>query len=140
MKLVNNLLSCAQRLLTFEGMALAAEERHRTADCGRDSPDQRWEEWVPRAGHGAAHPRRESRVGCTLGLAHKDVRLACELGVDSEVPMFFGNLTRELYQLCAAEMGRDAKVDTAALVVDRLASTHVVPPRSGRVSPAPRVV
>jgi 3-hydroxyisobutyrate dehydrogenase len=46
--------------------------------------------------------------------------------------MFFGNLTRELYQLYAAEMGRDAKVDTAALVVDRLASTHVVPPRPGK--------
>jgi 3-hydroxyisobutyrate dehydrogenase len=66
-------------------------------------------------------------VGFTLGLAHKDVRLACQLGIDSEVPMFFGNLTRELYQLCIREMGRDATVDSAALVVDRLASTHVVP-------------
>jgi 3-hydroxyisobutyrate dehydrogenase len=65
-------------------------------------------------------------VGFTLGLAHKDVRLACQLGVDSEVPMFFGNLTRELYQLCMGEMGRDATVDAAALVFDRLAHTRVV--------------
>ena len=42
--------------------------------------------------------------------------------------MFFGNLTRELYQVCIAEMGRDAEVDSAALVVDRLAGT-MVPPR-----------
>jgi 3-hydroxyisobutyrate dehydrogenase len=128
MKLVNNLLSCAQRLLTFEGTALAAKNgiEPRTAveillaSGGRNG----FLEQVmgPHVVNG------ELGAGFTLGLAHKDVRLACQLGLDSEVPMFFGNLTRELYQLCISELGRDAKVDTAALVVDRLARTQVVPP------------
>ena len=131
MKLVNNLLSCAQRLLTFEGMALAAkngiEPRAAVeillASGGRNG----FLEQVmgPHVING------NLEAGYTLGLAHKDVRLACELGIESEVPMFFGNLTRELYGLYAAEMGRDAKVDSAALVVDRLASTHVVPSPHG---------
>ena len=38
-----------------------------------------------------------------------------------------GNLTRELYQMCISQMGAAAQVHTAALVMDRLAGTHVVP-------------
>jgi 3-hydroxyisobutyrate dehydrogenase len=68
-------------------------------------------------------------TGFTLGLAHKDLRLACELGVESGVPMFLGNLARELYQMHINEMGYDTKVDAAALVVDRWAGTHLVPPQ-----------
>ena len=133
MKLVNNLLSCTQRLLTFEGMALAAKNGIEpraaveilTASGGRNA----FLEQVmgPRVLNG------DLGTGFTLGLAHKDVRLACELGLASEVPMFFGNLTRELYQVCIAEMGRDAEVDSAALVVDRLAGTQLVPPRRPEV-------
>ena len=134
MKLVNNLLSCAQRLLTFEGMALAAkngiEPRAAVEILLTSGGRNGFLEQVM----GPHILNGNLEAGYTLGLAHKDVRLACELGIDSEVPMFFGNLTRELYRLCAAEMGRDAKVDSAALVMDRLASTQVVPPRSRRVS------
>lgn len=67
-------------------------------------------------------------VGFTLGLMHKDMRLACDLGAASEVPLFFGSITRELYQMCISEMGPQAQGHTAALVMDRLAGTHVVPP------------
>jgi 3-hydroxyisobutyrate dehydrogenase len=132
MKLVNNLLSGAQRLLTLEGMALAAKNGIEpgtavevlTAGGGRNAYLE--QAMGPRVIHG------DLGVGFTLDLAHKDVRLACQLGVDSEVPMFFGNLTRELYQLCIREMGREATVDAAALVVDRLAETNIVPgDRSG---------
>jgi 3-hydroxyisobutyrate dehydrogenase len=59
---------------------------------------------------------------------HKDMRLACDLGSASGVPLLFGNLARELYQICISEKGADAQVHTAALVMDRLAGTHVVPP------------
>jgi 3-hydroxyisobutyrate dehydrogenase len=75
-------------------------------------------------------------VGFTLGLMHKDVRLACQLGVDLGVPMLFGNLTREFYQICMNEMGASAEVNTAALVIDRLAGTRVVP---AAANPAARV-
>ncbi|MCG7400364.1 NAD(P)-dependent oxidoreductase [Caballeronia zhejiangensis] len=126
-KLVNNMLSAAQRLLTFEGMALAVKN-------GID-PQRACEILV--AG-GAKNAFMEKFMapnilkgklasGFTLGLMHKDVRLACQLGSDSGVPMFFGNLTREFYQMCIGERGSEAQVHTAALVMDRLAGTHVVP-------------
>jgi 3-hydroxyisobutyrate dehydrogenase len=70
--------------------------------------------------------------GFTLGLMYKDVRLACQLGSDSEVPLFFGSLTREFYQMCIREMGAEAQVHSAALVIDRLAGTQVVPVHSKR--------
>ena len=126
-KLVNNLLSTAQRLLSFEGVALAAKN-------GVD-PEAAVKILLASGGRNAFLEKRMSPAvisgqlacGFTLGLAHKDVRLACQLGIDSGVPMLFGNLTREFYQMCISELGRDAEVDTAALVVDRLAGTHVVP-------------
>lgn len=126
-KLVNNLLSCAQRLLSFEAMALAAKNGvdPKTATAilvaggGRNA-------YLEKA-MGSRILEGKLNAGFTLGLAHKDVRLACQLGIDSEVPMFFGNLARELYQSCIADMGRDAQVDTVGLMVDRLSGTAVVP-------------
>jgi 3-hydroxyisobutyrate dehydrogenase len=126
-KLVNNMMSGVQRLLTLEAIALAAKN-------GVD-PRKAVEILMTSGGRNAylekvMGPRvvdGKLFIGFTLGLAHKDVRLACHLGESSGVPMFFGNLARELYQMCLNEMGGDAQVDTAALIVDRMAGTHVVP-------------
>ncbi len=65
--------------------------------------------------------------GFTLDLLYKDVRLATQLGVDSGVPLFFGNLAREFYQMCINQMGGATQVNSAALVIDRLAGTQMVP-------------
>jgi 3-hydroxyisobutyrate dehydrogenase len=127
-KLVNNLLSCTQRLLTFEAVSLAAKNgmdpqtavEILTAGGGRNAYLEKI--------MAARVLQGKLGIGFTLGLAHKDVRLACQLGIESGVPMFFGNLTRELYQTYVSEMGAGAQVDTAALVVDRLSGTQVVPP------------
>lgn len=124
-KLVNNLLSNAQRILTLEAMALATKngvDPHRAqrilaASGGRNGYIEKVLGPVVLDG--------DLAVGFTLGLAHKDVRLACQLGADSQVPMLFGNLTREIYQGLVNELGGDAQVDTAALAVDRLSGTHV---------------
>jgi 3-hydroxyisobutyrate dehydrogenase len=126
-KLVNNLLSATQRLLTFEAVALAA----------KNGVEPRTAVEILMAGGGKnAYLEKimgplvldgKLGTGFTLGLAHKDLRLACELGIESAVPMFFGNLARELYQLHISEMGDNTKVDGAALAVDRLAGTRVVP-------------
>jgi 3-hydroxyisobutyrate dehydrogenase len=70
------------------------------------------------------------RADFTLGLAHKDVRLACQLGIDSGVPLYFGNLTRVLYQSTINVLSPDAKVDSAVAVMERLADTHIMPPGS----------
>lgn len=126
-KLVNNMLSAAQRMLTFEGVALAAKN-------GID-PQRACEILLSGGAKNAflekfmvSHILKGNlSPGFTLGLMHKDVRLACDLGSSSGVPMFYGNLTRELYQMCISEMGPGAQVHTAALMVDRLAGTQVVP-------------
>jgi 3-hydroxyisobutyrate dehydrogenase len=42
--------------------------------------------------------------------------------------MLFGNLVKEFFQVCMNDMGRGEEANAAALVMDRLARTHVVPP------------
>ena len=126
MKLVNNVISCAQRALTLEALSLGAKNGI--------APEKAIE--ILRSG-GASNAflvNRASEVvkghmnaGFSVGLAHKDVRLACQLGADSGVPMLYGSLTRELYQMCINEVGRDSKVDTVALVMNRLAGTAMTP-------------
>jgi 3-hydroxyisobutyrate dehydrogenase len=125
-KLVNNMLSGAQRLLTFEAMALAAKSgiAPQTA-CAILSAGGARNAFLERSMSAVIHGQLE--VGFTLGLMHKDVRLACELGNDLGVPMFFGNLAREIYQMCISELSHTAEVNMAALVMDRLAGTQVVP-------------
>jgi 3-hydroxyisobutyrate dehydrogenase len=125
-KLVNNMLSSAQRLLTFEGLALAAKNGV--------APRTALEILMSSGGRSAYLEKRGAEVlngnlvaNFTLGLAHKDVRLACQLGVDSGVPLLLGNLTREIYQMCLNERGAQAQVDTAALVFDRLSGTQIIP-------------
>ncbi|MBM7365417.1 NAD(P)-dependent oxidoreductase [Gordonia hydrophobica] len=103
-KLVNNMLSGAQRLLTLEGVALAAKNgidptratEILTAGGGRNVF---LEKFMPRVIDGALAP------GFTLGLLLKDLRLVCELGSASGVPMFLGDLTRDLYQWHVNELG-----------------------------------
>ena len=139
-KLANNLLSMATRLLSLEAVALAARNgvAPKTvvdillASGGRNAYLERM--LGPRVLQGKLN------VGFTLGLAHKDVRLACKLGQDTGVPMFFGNIARDLYQVCIAEMGAESQVDTAALVFDRLAGTQIVPADNdlGAATPLPR--
>lgn len=126
-KLVNNLISGAQRLLTLEAVSLAA----------KNGVDPRIAQEILVTG-GARNayldkifgPRvlnGDLNVGFTLGLMHKDVRLACDLARVSNAPSFFGGLTRELYQVCIAENGADAQVETAALLAERWAGTQIVP-------------
>lgn len=63
----------------------------------------------------------------TLGLMHKDVRLPLQMASDSGMPMFFGSSAREFYQMCINELGADAQVHAAALVIDRIVGTRVAP-------------
>ena len=65
--------------------------------------------------------------GFTMGLMHKDVHLACQLGSGTGVPMFMGALTQQIYEVGIAEIGRDAPVHHLALWMDRIAGCQVVP-------------
>jgi 3-hydroxyisobutyrate dehydrogenase len=126
-KLVNNLLSGSQRLLTMEAVALAAKNGIAPeAACtilmsGGANNAFLQKSMAPHVIRGNISP------GFTLGLMHKDVRLACRMASDSGMPMFFGSTALEFYQMCINEMGADAQVHAAALVVDRIAGTRVVP-------------
>lgn len=128
MKLVNNLISGVQRLLTFEGVALAAKngvEPQQALDIlmgggGRNAYMEKI--YGPKVLQGDLNP------GFTLALAHKDMRLACDLARSSGAPAFLGGVARELLQVGIAENGADAQVDTMALLIDRWAGTQTVPP------------
>jgi 3-hydroxyisobutyrate dehydrogenase len=127
-KLANNLLFAATRLLTLEVLALAAKngvDPAKTAEILRAGSARSLflERVVPNILAG------QLASGFTFRLLHKDVSLATKLAHESGIPMLFGNLVREFYQLCINEMGRDAQVNSAALVIDRMAGTHVVPER-----------
>lgn len=127
-KLVNNVILAGERALTLEAVALAAkngiEPATAAAILGAGGARNGFIETHLKDGV----VRGKLDVGFTLGLMLKDVRLACKLASDSGVPLLHGALTREFFQLCVNEMGSQAQLDTAALVVDRMAGTHVVPP------------
>jgi 3-hydroxyisobutyrate dehydrogenase len=126
MKLVNNMLSAAQRLASMEALSLAAKngiEPQRACEIllAGGARNAFLEKAMPAVLKGDLAP------GFTLALMHKDVRLGCDLGASSGVPLFYGNLTREMLQMSISELGAQAQVNEPALMFDRLAGTHVVP-------------
>jgi len=129
MKLVNNVLSAAQRLATMEAVSLAAKNGiEPRAACeillSGGARNAFIDKGMPAILKGDLSP------GFTLALMHKDVRLACDMASASGVPLFFGNLTREMLQLSISELGPQAQVNEPARMFDRLAGTQVVPPSS----------
>ena len=126
-KLVNNLISHSQRLLTQEGMALAvkngvAPERAAEILLAGGARNAYMERILkPRVLKGRL------KVGFTLGLAEKDVKLACELGQASGVPMPFGALASGLYHEMVAENGYGAEVETSGLITQARAETRYIP-------------
>ena len=129
-KLANNLLFAATRLMTLEAVALAAKngvEPRRMVEIMLKGSSRNFfmeHAMVPRILSG------QLDGGFSLKLLHKDVRLATQLGLASDVPLLLGNLVREFYQLCIAEVGADAPANAAALVIDRIAGTGIVPTRT----------
>lgn len=126
-KLANNLISHSQRLLTQEAMALAVKNGV--------APD-RAVEILAAGGAKNAYMERtlkprvlkgQLKVGFTLGLAEKDVRLACNLGAASGVPMPFGTMVTGLYTGMVAERGHGAEVETSGLITEARAGTQYIP-------------
>lgn len=127
MKLVNNLLSGAQRLISLECLALADKCGIRPTDAIRillagGARNVFLEKQV-----GPIIERGDMGVGFTLELMHKDVDLACRAGNDVGMPMFLGAAAREMYRLCMNIAGKDQSVMTSALVMDRIAGSNLVP-------------
>lgn len=104
MKLVNNLLLAGGRALTFEAMALAVKNGLDpklamdvlNKSSGRNGTTQ---------GSLAATIEGQFPASFALALMTKDVRLACQLGRDTGVPMILGRIVEELHNVAMNNHG-----------------------------------
>lgn len=126
-KLANNLLSAGTRLMTLEAMALAVKNGvagEKALEIMMASGGRNF--WMEK--YMASHILTgKLKAAFALGLLHKDVRLACQLGQDSGMPMLFGNLAKDFYQMALNEASPDSPVNVVALTMDRITGSHVVP-------------
>ena len=91
MKCANNMMSAANRAVAIEAVALAVKNGvapERAVEIIMSGSGRNF--WLehfmqPHIIKGNLHS------GFTLGLLHKDVKQACQLGTDTGVPMFIGN-------------------------------------------------
>ncbi len=126
-KLVNNMLSVVQTAASLEVLALVANN-------GVD-PGRAVEIILANSGRNfyletfvASHVLTGNlNSGFALEVLHKDAKLACRIGVESGVPMLFGSLARDIYQIAINELGSYADGNAIAVVMDRLACSHLVP-------------
>ena len=127
MKLVNNLLSCTQRLLTLEALALVAKK-------GID-PVLAVDVLCKGGGRNAFLEVQARTVlsgaidrdgGFSLALAHKDLKLACDVASEAEVPTFYGSLSRDLYGLAVSQLGGGKSVDTIADLMEAAARVKLI--------------
>jgi 3-hydroxyisobutyrate dehydrogenase len=126
-RLANNMLAGVHRAASLEALALAVNnglDPERAVDVILASSGRNY--YLETSARSDVLTGRLTS-GHTLGLVHEDVALGCRLGVGSGVPMLIANQASAFYQVCINEMGGETEVDAAALVMDRLAGSHVVP-------------
>ncbi len=124
-KVVNNIMSAANRAIAFEAVTLAVKNGIDPKVCvdiiqkgsGRSGATE------------VTFPKfiltDDLRQGFSLGLMHKDVSIATQLGHDSATPMMIGNLVREILQTAINANGADADINTLIEVYERAAGTKV---------------
>ncbi len=126
-KLVNNLISHTQRLLTQEAMALAVKngvspDRAAAILAAGGAKNAYMERiLIPRVLKG------QLAVGFTLGLAEKDLKLACQLAEASAAPTPLGARALSLYSEMTAEKGYSAEVEASGLINQARARTRYIP-------------
>ena len=126
MKLVNNVVAASVRVATFEAVTMGIKAGLSLETCSRvlakgSARSYTTEITLPKFVKG------ELKTNFTLGLMHKDVRLATELGVASAVPMPVCNLVREIFQIALNEQGADADVNCLIHLHERLAQVTFAP-------------
>lgn len=125
MKLVNNVIAAGVRTLTFEALAMGIKNGLSLQTCAEvlakgSARSYSTEVTLPRLASG------NLAANFTLGLMHKDVRLACQLGLDSGAPMPVANLVRELFQMAINEQGAEQDVNMLLRLIERHASVKVI--------------
>lgn len=120
MKVANNLLAASQRLLTFEVVALAVKsglDPKRVVEVLLKSSGRNYTLDVTFQRHILTGRLFQ---GFTLGLMHKDVKLATKLAEDSKVPLFIGALISEYYRTIINDLGADEDVNMAVRYFERM--------------------
>ena len=125
-KLVNNLVSATQSLVSLEALTLAAKNgidpavavEIMQASSGRNFY---LENTIPK--HILTG---QLDAGYALSVLEKDVALTCRIGGDSGVPMTFGSVAAGYLRMCVEALGGEAPGTGIALMMDRLAGTRVV--------------
>ncbi|MBN9563024.1 MAG: NAD(P)-dependent oxidoreductase [Alphaproteobacteria bacterium] len=125
MKLVNNIIAAGVRTLTFEAVAMGVKNGLSLEKCAEvlhkgSARSYSTEITLPRLASG------DLLANFTLGLMHKDVRLACQLGIDSGAPMPVANLVRELFQMAINDHGSHEDVNMLIRLIERNAAVRVV--------------
>ena len=127
MKVVNNVMSASNRAIAFEAVTLAVKNGIDPHVCVE----------ILQKGSGRGYPTEvtfpnfvladELAQGFSLGLMHKDVSIATQLGRDSATPMLVGNLVREILQTAINRNGADADINTLIEYFENAANTKVRP-------------
>ena len=126
MKLVNNVVAASVRMATFEAVTMGVKNGLTLEACARvlakgSARSYTTEITLPKFVKG------ELKTNFTLGLMHKDVRLATELGVASGSPMPVCNLVREIFQIALNDQGADADVNTLIRLHERQSKVEFAP-------------
>jgi 3-hydroxyisobutyrate dehydrogenase len=126
MKLVNNVIAASVRTITFEAVAMGIKNGLSLKTCAEvlakgSGRSYSTEITLPRLLSGAM------QASFTLGLMHKDVRLATELGIASGSPMLVAGLVREVFQTALNEHGPDGDVNLLIRLFERQSQVKVVP-------------
>jgi 3-hydroxyisobutyrate dehydrogenase len=131
MKLANSLLVGAQRLLTEEVLALTEKNGISPATaCEILLAGEAQNSFLETLS--ASHKLGGKLIShFTLARVHNEMKLACQLGVDSGVPLPFGSATREIYQMCMNTMGATAPLHSSAVFMRYIAGL-----RGGDTPPA----
>ena len=126
MKLVNNVIAASVAAASWEAVAVGVKNGLDFATAievlNKASGRSYMSEVVLAAQTGGPYP-----FGFGLALMHKDVRLATQLGADSDAPMFLANVAREFYQASLAHLGPEADMTELIRTVERNADVKVVP-------------
>jgi 3-hydroxyisobutyrate dehydrogenase len=126
MKLVNNVIGAGVRAITFEAIAMGIKNGLSLKTCADvlqkgSARSYTTDVTLPRFLDGSF------ANNFMIGLMLKDVKLACQMGIESAAPMPLSGLVREIYQAATNEHGADADINSLIRSIERAAQVKVVP-------------
>lgn len=126
MKLVNNVIAAGVRAATFEGVALGVKNGLDLKTCVDILAKGTARSYTTElALPGLLDPNR--KMTFSLGLMHKDVRLATDVAAQSGVPMPLASAVREVFLAAINELGYETDLNDLIRVCERQARVAIVP-------------